>query len=53
MVWAFAIDWIFWSAAPTGGLVLGAAIVIASGLYVVVDEHRMAQLALNPGSPPP
>jgi drug/metabolite transporter (DMT)-like permease len=53
MVWAFAIDWIFWSAAPTGALVLGAAIVIASGLYVIVDEHRMAQLALNPGSPPP
>ncbi len=53
MVWALAIDWIFWSAAPTGALLAGAAIVIASGLYVIVDEHRMAQLALNPGSPPP
>jgi drug/metabolite transporter (DMT)-like permease len=53
MVWALAIDWIFWSAAPTGALLAGAAVVVASGLYVIVDEHRMAELALNPGSPPP
>jgi len=53
IVWAFAIDWIFWSASPTLSLVIGACIVIASGIFVIVDEHRLSQLALNPASPPP
>jgi len=53
MVWAFAIDWLFWSAIPSRELLLGAGIVIASGIFVIADEHRLAQLALAPGSPPP
>jgi drug/metabolite transporter (DMT)-like permease len=53
ILWAFAIDWIFWSAKPTAGLVAGAAIVIGSGIFVILDEHRLAQLAMNPASPPP
>ena len=56
ILWAFAIDWIFWSARPTAALVAGAAIVIGSGVYVIWDEHRLAQLtqlAMTPASPPP
>jgi drug/metabolite transporter (DMT)-like permease len=53
LLWAFAIDWIFWSAAPSLSLVAGACIVIASGIVVIVDERRLAGLALNPASPPP
>ena len=56
ILWAFAIDWLFWSAKPTAGLVAGAGIVIASGVYVIWDEHRLAQLtqlAMTPASPPP
>ncbi len=53
MVWAFAIDWVFWSATPNRALLLGAGVVIASGIFVIADEHRLAQLALAPGSPPP
>jgi drug/metabolite transporter (DMT)-like permease len=53
ILWAFAIDWIFWSAKPTAGLVAGAAIVISSGIFVILDEHRLAQLAMHPASPPP
>jgi drug/metabolite transporter (DMT)-like permease len=53
ILWAFAIDWVFWSAAPTVGLVIGAGIVIATGVFVIWDEHRSAELALNPASPPP
>jgi len=53
MIWAFAIDWIFWDAVPTPALLLGSGVVIASGVFVILDEHRLAQLALNPGSPPP
>jgi drug/metabolite transporter (DMT)-like permease len=53
ILWAFAIDWIFWSASPSLSLVVGACIVIASGIVVILDERRLGQLALNPASPPP
>jgi drug/metabolite transporter (DMT)-like permease len=53
ILWAFAIDWIFWSASPSLSLVAGAGIVIASGIVVILDERRLAGLALNPCSPPP
>jgi drug/metabolite transporter (DMT)-like permease len=53
ILWAFAIDWIFWSASPSLSLVAGAGIVIASGIVVILDERRLAGLALNPSSPPP
>jgi len=53
ILWAFAIDWIFWSASPSLSLVAGAGIVIASGIVVILDERRLAGLALNPSTPPP
>jgi drug/metabolite transporter (DMT)-like permease len=53
ILWAFAIDWIFWSASPSLSLIIGACIVIASGIVVIVDERRMGQLALSAASPPP
>ena len=53
ILWAFVIDWIFWSAVPTLNLIVGAAIVIASGIFIILDERRLAELALTPASPPP
>jgi drug/metabolite transporter (DMT)-like permease len=53
ILWAFAIDWIFWSASPSPSLLLGAAVVIGSGVFVILDERRLADLALTPASPPP
>lgn len=53
ILWAFAIDWIFWSARPSARLLLGAGIVIATGIYVIWDERRAVDLPLNPASPPP
>jgi drug/metabolite transporter (DMT)-like permease len=53
ILWAFAIDWIFWSASPSLSLVIGACIVIASGIVVILDERRLGQLVLSPASPPP
>jgi drug/metabolite transporter (DMT)-like permease len=53
ILWAFTIDWIFWSASPSLSLVIGACIVIASGIVVIIDERRLGQLALSPASPPP
>jgi drug/metabolite transporter (DMT)-like permease len=53
ILWAFAIDWIFWSASPSPSLLVGACIVIASGIVVILDEHRLSRLNLNPCTPPP
>ena len=53
LLWAFAIDWIFWSATPTRTLLIGAAIVIASGIFVIWDERRLADLAYSSALPPP
>jgi len=53
ILWAFAIDWIFWSASPTFSLVAGACVVIASGIVIILDERRLGSMALNPASPPP
>jgi drug/metabolite transporter (DMT)-like permease len=53
LLWAFAIDWIFWSATPSVSLVAGACIVIVSGIVIILDERRLGMIALNPASPPP
>jgi drug/metabolite transporter (DMT)-like permease len=53
ILWAFAIDWIFWSASPSMSLMIGAGIVIGSGIFVILDERRLGQLALIAANPPP
>jgi drug/metabolite transporter (DMT)-like permease len=53
MLWAFLIDWIFWSAKPSATLIIGACTVITSGIVVIFDERRLGRLALSPASPPP
>jgi drug/metabolite transporter (DMT)-like permease len=53
ILWAFAIDWIFWSASPSLSLIAGACVVIVSGIVIIVDEHRLAGATLNAACPPP
>lgn len=43
IVWAMALDFVFWSALPAAAVLAGASVVIASGLYVVHDERRAAR----------
>lgn len=53
ILWAFLIDWIFWSAHPNAALIIGAGIVVASGIFVIFDERRMAGMELMGGTPIP
>jgi drug/metabolite transporter (DMT)-like permease len=53
ILWAFGIDWFFWSASPSASLLIGASIVVASGIVIILDERRLAELAVNPAYPPP
>ena len=41
LLWAFLIDRIVWSASPSRNLVLGALVVVGSGIFIIEDERRM------------
>jgi drug/metabolite transporter (DMT)-like permease len=53
ILWAFAIDWAFWSVLPSTIVVVGATIVIACGLFIIWDERRLATLAQTAAASPP
>jgi len=38
LAWGVAIDWLLWHALPDGYMLLGAGIIIASGIYLVRRE---------------
>ncbi len=40
MLWAVAIDWVFWDAWPASRIWAGAALVIACGLYLIWRERQ-------------
>ena len=40
IVWAILIGWFVWAERPDANLVLGAPLVIGSGLYVVLNATR-------------
>ncbi len=42
LLWAFLIDRIVWSASPSLNLVLGAFVVVGSGIFIIEDERRMS-----------
>lgn len=48
IVWAVALDWVLWSRLPQARVLLGAAVVIAGGLYVLYDERRAAYALTAP-----
>ena len=43
LVWALTWSWIVWGDLPTAWLLAGAALVVASGLYIL---HREIKLGL-------
>jgi len=53
ILWAFLIDWLFWSAHPSLTLILGTGVVITSGIFVIFDETRMTEIELMRGAPLP
>ena len=50
LAWAVLIDWLVWNALPDGYTVLGAAIIVGSGLYVL---RHVAPGRPVPVMPPP
>jgi drug/metabolite transporter (DMT)-like permease len=50
LAWGMFFDWLIWTTAPSSRMLVGATIIIASGLYVIHRE-RFA-VAAPPGSVP-
>jgi drug/metabolite transporter (DMT)-like permease len=42
LLWGIAIDRLIWHVLPSARVVIGGAVVIASGLYLIWREHRYA-----------
>jgi drug/metabolite transporter (DMT)-like permease len=40
LVWAVGIDWVVWQALPGARMLLGSAIVVAAGLYLLYRDRR-------------
>jgi drug/metabolite transporter (DMT)-like permease len=53
ILWAFGIDWFFWSVLPSSIVVAGATVVISCGLFIIWDERRLATLAETATAIPP
>ena len=43
LIWATLYGWVFFAMLPTPATWIGAPIIIASGLYIVWREHRLAR----------
>ncbi|MCO5092119.1 DMT family transporter [Bosea sp. (in: a-proteobacteria)] len=41
MLWAIAIGWFWFGEWPASAILIGAAIVMASGIYVILREHQL------------
>jgi drug/metabolite transporter (DMT)-like permease len=48
LIWAALIGYAFWSEVPAANVWIGAAVVVASGLYVIWRERRLARPLVKP-----
>lgn len=47
LAWGVGLDWLLWQLLPDGYTLLGAAIIVASGLYLVRHERVHAQAEVH------
>ena len=52
LLWGVGLDWLVFSTVPYARVLLGGAVVIASGLFVIWDERQAGQEHI-PDVPPP
>lgn len=48
LLWAVLLGWAFWSTRPAATTWLGAAIIVASGLYTLYREHKLGRGKVPP-----
>ncbi|MET0362667.1 MAG: DMT family transporter [Sphingobium sp.] len=45
IIWSALLGWLVWSVAPLVSTWIGAAVIVLSGLYIVLREHRLGRIA--------
>jgi drug/metabolite transporter (DMT)-like permease len=50
LIWATLLGFLFWQEFPTPTVFAGAAIIVASSLYILHRETRMARRPLEPAA---
>lgn len=45
LAWGMLFDWLLWMTVPTSRMLIGAAIIVASGLYIIHRERLVATAA--------
>jgi drug/metabolite transporter (DMT)-like permease len=48
LAWGLALDWILWRTTPEARALAGAAVIIASGIYLIRRERDQSQVAIPP-----
>ena len=51
LAWGVGLDWLVWQTLPASHTWLGAAIIIASGIYIVKREKRITEVHANAEHP--
>jgi len=51
LAWGVGLDWVVWKTLPESHTWLGAAIIIASGIYIVTREKRITEIHANAEHP--
>lgn len=45
IIWAALLGWIFWDTLPIASTWAGALLIVVSGLYIILREHRLGRIA--------
>lgn len=48
LAWGLLFDWVIWMTVPSARMLIGAGIIVASGLYVIHRDARAAREAAKP-----
>jgi drug/metabolite transporter (DMT)-like permease len=51
LAWGVGLDWLVWQTLPEAHTWLGAAIIVASGIYIVKHEKRITEIHANAEHP--
>jgi drug/metabolite transporter (DMT)-like permease len=43
LIWGATFDWLIWSARAPVATILGAVLIVASGLYIMLRGHRAGE----------
>ena len=52
LIWATGIGWLVWREFPDSWVWLGAAVLVASGIYIIHRETGFRRTTARPPTPP-